>query len=75
MTKRLKLILAATAIAALASPVMAQQSERHQHASSPSIAHSHRSARPHEVVQTKSVEKHQSYKNECGYDMYVQCYN
>jgi Tfp pilus assembly protein FimT len=78
MTKSLKVILAATTIAALASPAMAQQSERHRHTSSASIAHSHGSAirtreHAHEVVHRKPVENSQTYHNDCGSDIYAQC--
>jgi hypothetical protein len=69
MSASLKVILAATAIAALASPVLAQQSEPHRLAPAASAAHSHGS-----IVRTYRLERRPTYKDSCGYDMYAQCY-
>ncbi len=78
MTKNLKVILAASAIAALAFPAMAQQSEPHQRAPSARTAHTHGSVvstrgHAHEVVHTKPAENGPTYHNDCGSDIYAQC--
>jgi hypothetical protein len=75
MTANMRIIIAAVGIAILASPVMAQQSERHSQASAASVAHPHGYAtRAHarQTVQREPVEVDRFRTDDCR-SVFAQC--